>query len=46
MFEINLACPDCGSYTWIVQESTCICAECGSEYTPEEMEIHFFEIRQ
>lgn len=47
LYEINMCCPDCGSYLWhtmqnLSSDELC-CDGCGSVYTVEEMEPHFYE---
>lgn len=47
LYEINLICPNCGSWQWESTESDlCICTECGSEYTPDQMEVHYYEVEE
>lgn len=44
MYEINLCCPDCGSYTWEPTEVSgeYVCAECKATHTMKEMESLVF----
>ena len=43
MFEINLTCPNCGSFTWETGDAgTFICTDCGAVCKIEEMEHQCF----
>lgn len=46
MYEINLCCPDCGSYKWETTETSgeYVCAECKATHTPNEMDVQAFLI--
>lgn len=47
LHEINLCCPDCGSYKWHfmpnLKSSEHCCDECGSVHTADEMAPQLFE---
>lgn len=46
MHEINLCCPDCGSYKWEATETSgeYVCAECKATHTPNKMDVQAFLI--